>query len=243
MAFLSVNLDLLAALRATRGLLEPDPAQAAVLAELAGADGIAVQVRRDRRYIRERDLYVLREIVKTKLALELPPADDMIEKAIEVKPWMAVLVADHADSDSPVSPIDFGTAPIDFSDLVNRLTAMGISVGFFVQPDGDAIRGAAKAGASAALIDCAGYTQARTVEEAQNELDKIDRAARSAAKSNLAVHCGRGINYRNVGPLAELGCIDEFVVGHAIACRAILVGFERAVREMLELIRGVPPHE
>jgi len=103
MALLSVNLDQVAALREVRKLKEPDPAQAVVLAELAGADGIVVQLRQDRKYIRDRDLYVLREVVKTRLTVEMAPVDENIDKALEIRPWMVTLVADHTDSDTPVS--------------------------------------------------------------------------------------------------------------------------------------------
>lgn len=237
MPLLSVNLDMAAAMREVSRLNEPDPAQAAVLAELAGADGIAIQFRRDRKYIRHRDLYLLKGIVKTKLTLEMPPTDDLIERALEVKPWMVTFVADHADSSSPVSPIEFDSAPVDFGDITSRFDGVGVNVCFFVDPEAEQLKGVAKAGATAVLINCAGYTQARTVEEAQAELDRIDRAVQAASKTNLAVHCGRGINYKNVAPLVELGYIDELVIGHSICARAMLVGFERAVREMIELVR------
>jgi pyridoxine 5-phosphate synthase len=235
---LTVNLDLVAVLRSVRRLQEPDPAQAAILSELAGADGVAVQMRRDRKYIRDRDLYVLKSIVKTKLIVELPPADELINLALETKPWMVILVADHADSDSPVSPIDFDNAAVDFGDVTDRLKGVGVNVGFFVEPDGDGIKGAARAGAASVLINCSGYTEARTLENAQGELDGIDRAVNSASKQNLAVYCGRGITYKNVQPLVELGYVDEFIVGHAIGSRAMLVGYERAVQEMLTLVKA-----
>ncbi|RKX27827.1 MAG: pyridoxine 5'-phosphate synthase [Candidatus Zixiibacteriota bacterium] len=237
MPLLSVNVDMVAATRELRRLPEPDPAQAAVLAELGGTDGLAIQLRRDRKYVRDRDLYILKGVSKTRLTLEMPPADDIIEKALEVKPWMITLVADHADSTNPVSTIDFDSAPVDFSDIVARFKAVGVNVGFFVEPDTDQIKAAAKADATAVLINCAGYTGARTLEEAQSELDSIDKAAQTGAKNGLEVHCGRGITYKNITPLVELGNIDEFVVGHAICARAMLVGFERAVREMAELLR------
>lgn len=236
MSQLSVNLDLVAALREVRGLTEPDPTQAAVLTELAFADGVAVQLRRDRQGIRERDLYLLKGVTKTKLILEMPPAEDIVEKVLEVKPWMVTFVADHADINSPVSTINISSAPVDYGELSNRFSSAGISVGFFVEPNAEEIKGAAKAGAVAVLINCAGYTHSRTLDEAQSELDRIDRAVQAAAKAGLTVHCGRGINYKNVRPLVELGAVDEFVIGHAIIARAMLVGLERAVREMLQLM-------
>ena len=237
MSLLSINLTLLAAAREIRRLNEPDPAQAAVLAELAGADGIAIQMRRDRRQVRDRDLYVLNGLAKSKLTLEMPPADDIIDRALEVKPWMVTLVADHADSTSPVSSVDFGTAPVDFRDLTDRFRGVGVYVCYLVEPEDDQVKGAGRAGASAVLLDCQAYTAARTTEEAQAELDRLDRAGRAAAKMGMGVHFGRGITYRNITPLAELGFVDEFVVGHALCARSMLVGIERAVRDMLDIVR------
>ena len=236
MALLSVNLDQVAALREVRKLKEPDPAQAVVLAELAGADGIAVQLRRDRKYIRDRDLYVLREVVKTRLTIEMAPVDENIDKALEIRPWMVTLVADHADSDTPVSGIDFDNAPIDYGDIVVRLKGAGVNVCFFVEPDVLAVRGARRAGASVVTINCAGFTEARNFEDAQAELDRIDNAAQAAVKTGLSVHAGRSINYKNVLPLLELNLIQEFVIGHAIAARAVLTGYGQAVSEMLRLV-------
>ncbi len=238
MSALTVNIDLVSVLRSVRRLNEPDPAQAAVLCELAGADGVGVQVRRDRKYIRDRDLYILKSVVKTKLVCELPPADELIDLVLEVKPWIVILVADHADSDSPVSPIDFSNPAVDFGGLTDRFKGVGINVGFFVEPEMDDVKGAARAGAASVLINCSGFTDARTIEDAQSELDRIDRAVNGAAKQGLTVYAGRGITYKNIQPLVELGYIDEFIIGHAVNSRAMLVGYERAVKEMLTLTRA-----
>lgn len=241
MALLSVNLDQIAALREFRKLREPDPAQAAVLAELAGADGIAIQLRRDRKFIRDRDLYILREVVKTRLTIEMAPADDVIARALEVKPAMVTFVADHADSDAPVSGIDFGAAPVDFGDITSRFHGVGIAVCFFVEPDTDSVKGASKAGADAVLINCGGFTYAKTLQEAQEEIDLVDRAAQAASKANLSVFAGRGINVKNVVALEELKLFDEYFVGQSIVARAALKGMDAAVKEMTEALRGVQP--
>jgi pyridoxine 5-phosphate synthase len=238
MASLSVNLDQVAALREVRKLKEPDPAHAAVLAELAGADGIAVQLRRDRKYVRDRDLYILREVVKTRLTIEMPPTEETINLALEVKPWMVTFVADQPDSDAPVAGIDFSNTPVDFGEIVVRMNGVGINVCFLVEPETDAVKGAAKAGAGAVLLNCAAFTGAKTLDQAQEGLDLVDSAAQAASKANLTVNAGRGISYRNVQPLVELGLIDEFVVGHAIACHAVLVGFGEAVREFRRLLQS-----
>jgi len=236
MALLSVNLDHVAAIRELRRLGEPDPAQAAVLAEMAGADGIAISFRRDRKNIRERDLFILREVVKTRLTVEIPPQDEIIGKLIEVKPTMVTFVADSADSSAPSSGIDFGNAPIDFSDTTTRCKGVGIAVSFFIEPDVDAVKGAAKAGADAVLIDCDGFLHARTMDEAQRELDMIDKAAQSASNSGLAVYAGRGISCKSVPALLELGLIDEFFVGNSIISKAVLLGLDAAVKEMCHVL-------
>ncbi|RME27970.1 MAG: pyridoxine 5'-phosphate synthase [Candidatus Zixiibacteriota bacterium] len=237
MALLSVNLTQIGAIRELRHLKEPDPAQAAVLAELGGADSITVQVRRDRRFIRDRDLYLLREVVKTRLTVEMPPVDELVERVTDVKPQMVTLLADQADSDAPVAPIDFSAAAIDFSDLVARLGGVGIACAFLIEPHDEAVKAAAKAGAAAVMLDCTGFTSARTLDDAQQELDRLDRAAQAAAKAGLDVHAGRGLGYKNTIPLTELGLIDEFVVGQAVIARAVLVGMREAVNQMQLITR------
>lgn len=237
MSLLSVNVDMVATIREIRGTTEPDPAQAAVLAELAGAEGVTVQLRRQGHVIRDRDLYVLKGIVKTRLTVELPPVEELIAKVLDIKPWMAVLFADHLAGGGPPSTLDLAGSEVDYRDLSARLAAAGVNAAFFVEPEPDAIKHAAKAGAKAVLINCAGYADARTIDQAQTELDRVDRAVAAAVKAGLAVHCGRGLNTRNLTPLAELGTVDEFVIGHGVCARAMLVGFERAVQELLQITR------
>jgi len=237
MPLLSVNLDMVAAMRDVRRTVEPDPAQVAVMAEISGVDGITVQFRRDKKNIRERDLYILKGVVNSRFTLEIPPVDDIIEKAMEIKPSMITLVVDHADSSAPVSTIDFNSSQIDFKDLAARLIGIGINVCFFVEPKIDQIKKAYKNGASTVLINCAGYTGSQTMDAARSELDRIDKASQYASKNGLEVHCGRGLNYKNITPLVELKTIDEFVVGHAIFTRALLVGLEKSLSEMVALLR------
>ena len=155
---------------------------------------------------------------------------------LEIKPSVVFFSADHADSDSPLSPIDFGNSAVDYSTYINQLTAVGIQGGFFVEPNIDEIKGASKAGAQSVLINCSGFTTARNMDDAQMELDRIDKATQFALKQNLVVIAGRGINYKNVKPLNELNVFDEFIVGNAVCIRAMLVGFEKAVSEMKHLL-------
>jgi pyridoxine 5-phosphate synthase len=217
---------------------EPDLLPGAVLAEIAGADGIAVQLRRDRRVVTGRDLHLLKAAVKTKLIVFMPPVDELIERLREVKPWMVVFVSDQPNVDNLPGTIDFHNTPVDFAPLVAQLEGEEMSVGFFVSPDPNEIKGAEKAGASAIVINCQRYTTARTVDEAQAGLDEIDRAVQLAVKSQMTTYCTGGLSYKNISALTELGTVSEFIVGRAICGRAVLVGMERAVGEMLELSRG-----
>jgi len=236
-AMLTVNLDLVAALRELSGGREPDPAQVAVLAEMAGADGVAIQLRRDRRHVRDRDLYILKEIVKTRLTIEIPPAEEVIKRVLEVKPAMVTFVADHADTDTPVSGIDFSNPAVDFSSICTRFHGVGVSTCFLVEPESNAIKGTARIGSGAVMINCTGFTKAHTLEEAQTELDRIDQAAQAGTKAGLTIYAGRGINFKNVIALHELGLIDEFFVGHSISSSAMLHGYQKAVKIMSDLIR------
>lgn len=237
MSLLSVGLDAVAVMRSARRHGEPDPSQMAVLAELAGVDGVAVQLQRIHKRIKPRDLYLLKGIVKSKLTIEMSPAEENLALASEIKPWMVTFAADHTDSDSPMVPIDFNNAAVDFSESTSRLGNLGINTCFFIDPEPDSIKGASRMGAWAVLINCLGYTEALTIEEAQSELDRIDRAVNIASKSDLTVCCGCGLNYKNVKPLVELGLVDEFFIGHSVCARAFMVGWERAVSEMLAVVQ------
>lgn len=240
MSALTVSLDMIGVMREAGHRREPDPAQSAVLAELAGADGISVMLRRDRKYLRDRDLYILKNIVKTKLNIAMPPVEDIIERAVEVKPYSVTIVADMASSDSPAVTVDFYTGAVDLSGMSSRLKGVGVKVIYFIEPELETIKGALKAGADAVLFNCAAYAEAPTPGEAKAELDKIDRAAQAAQKQNISVYCGRGLHYNNIQPLAELGNIREFIVGRAICTRALFHGFERAVLDMLRVIDNSP---
>ncbi len=237
MALLSVNLDMAAALREMRHIGEPDPSQIAVLAEIAGVDGVVVSLHRDRRYIRERDVYLLKGIIKTKLTIEIPPVEDIVETILEIKPWMVTIVADQADSTTPMAPFDFNTVPVAMNDIVDRLKGAGINVSFYIDPEPEQVKSAGRAGANGVLLSCSRYTEARSLETAQEELDKLDRAASSAGKYSLAVGAGRGLNYKNVQPLVELGNVDEFFIGYSICSRAMMVGYDRAISEMKQLLK------
>jgi len=236
---LSINIDLVASLRELGRIGEPDPTQVAVLAELSGADGIAVQFHRGRKTISEKDLFLLKGVVKSKLIVELSPVEENLEKILEIKPWLVIFSADHADAFSPLSPIDFSTVPPEFSNTIGRFTAEGINCGFFVEPEESQIKAAAKTGAQVVFLNCSGYTFARTQADAQIELDRLDNASGVASKASLSVFAGRGINYKNIRPLIELNSIDEFIIGFSICAKAQLVGIAKAVKEMKSEISSI----
>lgn len=241
MPSLSVGLDMIGVLREAGSQKEPDPAQAAVLVELAGADGLSVQLRRDRKYIRDRDLFILKNITKTKLSVEIPPIEEILDRTIEIKPHSATIVAETTDSDSPVTTVDLHSGEIDFSELVSRFKGSGIQTNFLIEPEIDAVKGAARTGADGVLLDCLGYADAADSDEARLELDRIDRAAQAAARQGLIVYAGRGLDYKNISPLVELGNIGELTIGRSICVRAIFIGLEKAVSEMIRAINHGQP--
>ena len=151
---------------------------------------------------------------------------------------MITFVADHADSDTPVSGIDFGNPAIDFSGTAQRLRGLGIGVMFFVEPEIEAVKGAQKSGAQAVLINCGGFAYARSIEEAQQELDRIDACAQAASRAGLTACAGRGLDRKNLVALQELNLIDEFYIGHSICTRALLKGMTEAVGEVLDVLRA-----
>ena len=241
MPALSVGLDSIGVLREAGSQKEPDPAQAAVLVELAGADGISVQLRRDRKYIRDRDLFILKNITKTKLDVEMSPIEEILDRTIEIKPHSATIVAETADSDSPVSTVDFHSGEFDFSQVTSRFKGAGIQVNFLIEPEIEAVKAAVRAGADGVHLSCRAYADAADNNEAREELDKIDRAAQAASRQGLIVYAGVGLDYKNILPLVELGYISELCIGRAICVRALFVGLERAVSEMILTINQGRP--
>lgn len=237
MARLSVNVDHVATVRQARRVKEPDPVHAAVLAELAGAHGIIVHLREDRRHIQDRDLRLLKEVVKTKLNLEMAAVEEIVGIALEVKPDMATLVPERREELTTEGGLDVVGQMERIRDVVKRLKERGIWVSLFVDPDRRSIEAAFQVGAQVVEIHTGRYAELWPKEEALEELNKIRKAASLAQDLGMKVHAGHGLDYRNVSPLVEIPEIEEFSIGHSIVARAVLVGMERAVREMLELLR------
>lgn len=237
MARLSVNVDHVATLRQARRALEPDPVVAAALAELAGAQGIIVHLREDRRHVQERDLRMLKETVKTHLNLEMAAVEEITRIALEVRPHMATLVPERRQELTTEGGLDVVGRKEMIGETVKRLQGGGIRVSLFVDPEPSQIEGAAKTGAEVVEIHTGLYADAPTFEAREIELGRIAEVAEVASGLGLEVHAGHGLDYRNVTPLRAIEEIVEFSIGHSIIARAVIVGMERAVREMLELVR------
>lgn len=234
---LAVNVDHVAILREARKTVYPDPVEAAVLAELAGAEGIVVHLREDRRHIKERDLRLLREVVKTCLNLEMAPVEEMVGIAKEVKPDMATLVPERREELTTEGGLDVVSNRDYLKGVVAQLKGAGILVSIFVDPDPRQVEAARAVEADAIEIHTGLYSEAKDPKAREAELKRVIEAAKHGKALGLSVRAGHGLNYWNVRPIAQIPEIEELSIGHAIVARAVLVGMERAVREMLELLR------
>jgi pyridoxine 5-phosphate synthase len=235
-ARLGVNVDHVATLRQSRRTRYPDPVQAAMLAELAGADQITIHLREDRRHIQERDLQVLRQTVKTQLNLEMAATPEMVKTAYEAKPDTCTLVPERREELTTEGGLDVQGNRDAVRKVVKTLQDAEIVVSVFIDPDVDQVRAAHRAEAQIVEIHTGRYCDARLAQDRRRELARVVDAAKAAAKLGLRVAAGHGLNYQNVLPVAAIPEIEEFNIGHAIVGQAILVGMERAVREMKELI-------
>ena len=233
---LSVNVDHIATLRQARQGSEPDPVAAAVLAELAGAEGIIVHLREDRRHIQDRDLRLLRQTVQTKLNLEMAATNEMQHIALDVKPEITTLVPEKREELTTEGGLEVASRIGFFTDYIGRIRQGNIGVSLFVDPDDQQIAASKKAGADWVEVHTGSYANARTDRDRAREFDKIVEAAKLAASLGLRVGAGQGLNYVNVRPIARIPEVEELNIGHSIISRASLVGLERAVREMIGLL-------
>ncbi|MCD6320260.1 MAG: pyridoxine 5'-phosphate synthase [Candidatus Desulfofervidaceae bacterium] len=236
MAKLAVNVDHVATVREARKVNEPDPVTAAALAELAGAEGIVVHLREDRRHIKERDVYILRQTVKTSLNLEMAAAEEIIKIALDVKPDISTLVPEKRQELTTEGGLDVASQQERIAEVVKRLQEGGIKVSLFIDPEPAQIEAAKAVGAEMIELHTGRYCDAIGEEQAL-ELKRLLEAVKYAHDMGLMVKAGHGLNYVNIEPLARVKEIFEFSIGHSIVARAVLVGFERAVREMVELLR------
>ena len=235
---LSVNIDHIATIRQARRGSEPDPVAAAVLAELAGADGIIAHLREDRRHIQDRDLRLLRETVQTKLNLEMAATEEMQRIALEVKPEITTLVPEKREELTTEGGLEVASRTDFMKSYISRLQKVGIVVSLFIDPDDNQIAAARKSGADWVEIHTGAYANAKTEEDRRREFEKITEAAKLAGSLGLRVGAGHGLNYVNVRKIARIPEVEELNIGHSIISRAALVGMERAVREMKTLIEN-----
>ncbi len=236
MARLQVKLDHIAALREGRRGTEPDPIVAAALAEMAGADGIAVHLRADRRHIKERDLELLRRTVKTRLILQIAPAQEMTKIAHQVKPDLVMLVQERPDEITTESGLDVIRNRETLAKHIGALKDADMSVGLVIEPDIEEVRASHKLDVDAVQFNMTRFCDAKLAMDRFHAYNAMVNAAKAASKLNLTVMVGQGLTYHNIKDIQGLAEIDEYVVGFAIAARAMLVGVDRAVREMVEMV-------
>ncbi len=237
MVRLGVNIDHVATVRQARGVMYPDPVTAAGIVELAGADGIVCHLREDRRHIQDRDLRLLREVIQTRLNLEMAATEEMIRIALATKPDIVTLVPEKREELTTEGGLDVIKSFQSLKKAIQRLQKGGIPVSLFVDPRRDQIKASEGVGANVIEIHTGHYCDAKTTAQADEALKKILDAVGEASQCNLQIAAGHGLNYVNVQRIAEIKEIEELNIGHSIIARAVLVGLDRAVREMIELIK------
>ncbi len=238
---LYINIDHVATVRQARRTDEPDPVRAAVLAELGGAHGITVHLREDRRHINDRDVRLLMETVRPGVNLELATSQDILDLACELVPMQATLVPEKREEVTTEGGLNL-TSPetrASIGSAVERMEAAGIRTSLFIDPDSKSLKASADLGVQAVELHTGEYANA--VGDARGkELKRLQEVAGEGLDLGLAIHAGHGLTYENVTPVAALREIEELNIGHSVISRAVLVGLERAVREMAELVRRAP---
>ncbi|MCC6549248.1 MAG: pyridoxine 5'-phosphate synthase [Ignavibacteriaceae bacterium] len=234
-----LNVDHVATLRNARNEREPDPVTYALMAELAGVDGIVVHLREDRRHINERDLAILKRTIKTKLDLEMAATEEIIRIACEIKPQLATIVPEkrmELTTEGGISVVDNIQM---LNDAIRELHKYAIPVSLFIEPDMNQIDASAELEADFIEIHTGVFANARTEDEQFDELDKIRIGAKHAKKLGLGVNAGHGLDYKNIKIFRELQDIDEVSIGHSVIARSLYVGLRQAVDEMALLIKGL----
>ena len=232
----SLNIDHVATLRNARGELQPEPITAALLAEQAGVDGIVVHLREDRRHINERDVRLLRELISTKLDLEMAATDEIIQIACDVGPELATIVPEKRQELTTEGGLNVLDQIELLKDTTIRLQDANIEVSFFVEPDINQIDASAEIGADIIEIHTGIFANAESEEQQFDELERIRDAVNHARKLGLGVNAGHGLNYQNIKIFREIEGIDEVSIGQAVIAHAVFVGLKEAVQEMMRLI-------
>lgn len=238
---LHVNIDHVATVRQARRAAEPDPVTAAAVCELAGANGITVHLREDRRHIQDRDVRILRETVKTLLNLELALTEEMVEIALQTEPDEVCVVPEKRQELTTEGGLDVTASAKALQKAIPKFHKAGIQVSLFVDPDPKALEEAARLRADFVELHTGAYANARNERDRANELKRLETSARYAHDLGLRVNAGHGLNYDNVLPIAQLPFVEELNIGYAIVARAVLTGLDQAVREMQDRILAAAP--
>ena len=239
MAGLAVKIDQVARLRESRKSQFPDPVAASVIAELAGADGIAVHLRQNRDHLQDKDVRMIRNVVQTKLILELASTSEMVGIALDIKPELVTLVPEKREEFTPEGGLDLIAYRDDIAETVETLQNSGISVGLLINPDPEQIKIAHRTSASIVELHCGIYTEAKTAQKRHQAFLTIVDAIKLSHKLKFSVKVGRGLCYKTIKAFKGIAEIDEFSIGHSIISRALLTGLENAVKEMIVLINGL----
>jgi len=237
MTKLAINVDHVATVRQARGIMEPDPVSAAAICELAGASGIVVHLREDRRHIQDRDVYLLRQTIKTKLNLEMGANQDIIKIALEVKPDLITLVPEKRQELTTEGGLDVLSQQSKVGKVIEKMTAASIPVSIFADPEPQQLAAAREVGATFVELHTGKYCDVVGERKRDEEFQLLAEAAEAATQLGLRVCAGHGLNYQNTAPIAALDAIEELSIGHAIIARAVFIGLDQAVKEMLAIIR------
>lgn len=234
---LALNIDHIATVREARGELDPNPVAGALIAELAGVSGIVCHLREDRRHINDRDVRALRDSISTKLDLEMSATEEIINIALEILPDLVTIVPEKREELTTEGGLDVAGRLSFFTDLVSIMHEREIAVSFFVEPTSEQIEAVVSTHADIIELHTGTYSNARTKKDVSTELRRVKSAAQLAKQGGLVVTAGHGLNYLNIRPIAEILEIEEVSIGHSIISRAIFSGLERAVRDMIHLLR------
>ena len=233
---LGVNIDHVATVRQARRTIEPDPVEAAAIAEAAGCDSIVVHLRQDRRHINDEDVKLLSKSAKTRLNLEMSCAEEIVGIACKIKPDQATLVPEKREELTTEGGLDVVKNETKIKKTINSLKRHGILASLFIDPEEEQIRASKQLGADSVELHTGEYANAENEKERQLNLKKIIAATELGLDLGLTVNAGHGLTYKNVKPIAQIPGVEELNIGHSIISRAVLVGLEQAVKEMLELI-------
>jgi pyridoxine 5-phosphate synthase len=232
-----VNVDHVATVRQSRRGIEPDPVLVAYLAELSGAQGVVVHLREDRRHIQDRDIRILRQTVKTKLNMEMAPTEEMVDIAIDIRPDMVTLVPEKREEITTEGGLNILANPETIVRIVNIIKKKGLFVSIFVDPDGEQIKAGRNTGADMVEIHTGLYAEAKSDAGKMEELKRIEDLVGVSQKLGLRVSAGHGLNYTNVTRISQIRGIEELNIGHSIISRSVIVGIEKAVKEMVDLCK------